>query len=169
MRPERGFTLLELVLAIVIIGIIAALGGVLLNRTFDSYTITRDAAALGWPGRVAIERMAREIRAMRSQTSTDIPLWTTTSLEFYDTEGNRVRYYQLGTQLVRSTDGGTTYEPLATGVSNLAFAYTDKNGVAVTPLAGNEGSVYYIGVSFTATVNGQQETYRVSIKPRMFQ
>lgn len=165
----RGFTLIEMVLAIMIIGIIAALGGLMLNRTFDSYTTVRDTAGLGWPGRVALERMAREIRAIRSQTAADIPTWSTSTLEFYDTSGNRARYYQAGTQLARSDDGGATYQPMANGISNLTFAYTDKNDQVVTPAAGNEGSVYYISVTFIATVNGAQETYRVSIKPRMFQ
>ena len=165
----RGFTLIEMVVAIVLVGLLASLGGLLMGKAFDAYTGARDIVTVAVPGQVALEQMVREIRQVRSQTVKDIPLWSPTVFEFYDTSGRFIRYYQAGSQLMQSADGGVTGQPMADGISNLSFIYTDKNGHVLVPTSGGEGNLWEVTIQFTAASGVLQRAYQVSVTPRMFQ
>lgn len=69
MKPARGFTLLELTIVIVLIGILAAFLAPVLTTAVNSYNITgRNVDAIN-KARYAMDRLAREIRAMRRNPS----------------------------------------------------------------------------------------------------
>lgn len=171
-RSAAGATLVEMIVVIVIFGIVMSIGVLVLGRSFETYQLTREVTNVDWHGRVALERLTRELREIRSATVTDLEFTATpaTQLKFIDAAGGSVCFYLSGGRLMRSADGpggtcGTTSpQPLADNASSLNFYFHQSDGSNAT-LATN---VYYIAVSFTVT-NGQvSEPYRVSVQPRRF-
>jgi type II secretory pathway pseudopilin PulG len=164
--------MVEMIIVIVIFGIVASVGVLILGRSFDSYQLTREVTNVDWHGRVALERLTRELREVRSATAADLGFTATpaTELKFIDGAGNSACFYLSGGRLMRSADGpagtcGTTSpQPLADSVSGLNFYFYQRDGSNAT-LATN---VYYIAVSFTVTTGQVTEPYRVSVQPRRF-
>lgn len=62
-RRTGGFTLVEVITVLVILGIVAAIGSSFLITTVDSYDKTQSRAKLVSKGRVVIEQMTRQLRA----------------------------------------------------------------------------------------------------------
>lgn len=167
----RGFTLIEMVIVIVVLGAIFSLGALGLGRAFDSYDLARKTTDTDWQGRVALERIARELRDIRSATAGDLA-FTATEVRFIDIDGNSVCFRQSGTTLQRSSDGpagacGTTNpQPLADNVvaGGLNFFYYDNAGNATAAAA----SVFYITATLQVSEGTINETYRVTVQPRRF-
>jgi len=59
---KKGFTLVEMVIAITILGIVGSLSAVILNHTVDGYDATARRAKIHSGIRLAIDRIAREAR-----------------------------------------------------------------------------------------------------------
>ncbi len=78
-HPQRGFTLIELTLVIVLLGILSSVG---VNMISDSYRSTRmlnNGNANTSSARYAMERMAREIRSIAVDSNTKQPMITQAS------------------------------------------------------------------------------------------
>lgn len=170
---QAGATLVEMIIVIVIFGIVMSVGVLVLGRSFESYQLTREVTNVDWHGRVALERLTRELREIRSATAADLGFTaaSATELKFTDGGGNNACFYLSGGRLMRSVDGpagtcgSTSPQPLADSVSGLTFNFYQSDGSNAT-LATN---VFYIAVSFTVTVGQINEPYRVSVKPRRFE
>lgn len=169
-QPAAGATLVEMIVVIVIFGIVASLGVLVLGRSFESYQLTREVTNVDWHGRVALERLTRELREIRSTADLEFTATPATQLKFTDGGGNAVCFYLAGGRLMRSADGpggacGTTSpQPLADNASSLAFDFYQSDGSSAT-LAAN---VYYIVVTFNVAAGQVSEPYRVSVQPRRF-
>ena len=157
----RGFTLIEMVLVIVLVGIIAMVGAQLMATGFSLYFTGRDTMIVDAQARLALERMTRELRTV--QSATGLTMAPATEISFTDLDGTAVRYCIGGGtcpgvagDLMRNT------QVLAGGVSALSFVYLNSAGtVTATP-----AQVLYIGVNFTATQGGVISTYRATVSPR---
>lgn len=160
----RGFSLIELVVVIVVMGIIAAVGANILGEAFQAYFLGKDTVVADAQARLAIERMTRELRDIRSATAADIPTLTAGSIRFIDVYGNDITYALLGTTLNRTTQPLNT-NPLADNISALAFTYLTKDGQTSAATA---ATVYYITVTFTVTKSTLSLKYRGTVKPRSF-
>lgn len=158
-----GFTLIELVAVIIVVGIVAVVGANIMREAVSAYLGGKDVVQADSQAKLAIERMMREIKDVR--TPADLTTITATTLTFVDINGNTISYvWTAGTQiLTRSLNAGTA-QPLADNVSSLAFSYLDRTP-AVTAVAAN---VYYITVSFTLTKSSVSVNYRGTVKPRTF-
>lgn len=170
-KHRAGFTLVEMIMVIVIMGAIFALGGMVLGRAFESYKLTRDATDVGWQGRIALERIARELRDIRSATASDLTI-APTSISFVGANASSVCFYQGGTggiQLMRSdgTCGGATAQPLADNLlitGGLGFGFFDNAGATTAAVS----SVYYVAVTISVQEGDISESYRVTVQPRRF-
>lgn len=58
----NGFTLIEMVISITILGIVASLSALIINRSVEGYDATARRAKLHSSARLAIDRIAREVR-----------------------------------------------------------------------------------------------------------
>lgn len=151
---QRGFSLIEMVLVIVIVGIIASVGAQLMGTGFQLYFTGRDTLSVDAQARLALERMTRELRTVRPATG--LTMTPATQITFTDETGTAVQYILGGGNLMRNT------QVLAGGVTGLGFVYLDRAG-AVTATA---AQVFYISVQFTVTQGEVISTYRATISPR---
>lgn len=171
----RGFTLIEMIIVIVVLGAIFAVGGLVLGRAFESYSLTATTTDVDWQGRVALERMVRELREIRTATATDLDMASNTQIRFVDSTGRRVCLYRDGatSRLMRSTPADfvaacntANPQPLADYVANGGlnfFYYRNDGNDAATP-----AEVYYVSVTLNVVQGQISETYRASITPRSF-
>src|SRR5258708_16989779 len=168
-----GWTMVELVVVIVILGSVAAIGTGLLSSIFRSYLATRDMTSSDGQARAAFERMTRELRQARSATATDLDVASTAQVRFIDTDGNGVCFYRdaANNRLMRSADGpatacGTTSAPpLSDFVAGLLFPYylNDGRPTPAPPTPGYDGTGHL-------DVHGHNvsDTLRATIHPRNF-
>ena len=164
-----------MVAVIVVMGIIFSLGSVLLGKVFSSYSLKRDVTDADWQAKVALERMARELRAVRLATAADLDIASAAQIRFVDTDGNGVCFYRNGAanRIMRSADGpattcGTTnVQPLADNVTALTFSYWDSSGTEILP-GGVVTNVYYVTVDMTVVEGGYNGQFRTNVRPRNF-
>jgi prepilin-type N-terminal cleavage/methylation domain-containing protein len=111
---EKGFTLIEAVIVIVILSVLGAIGTPLLMSATRSYMMERSIINTDAQAQLAVERMVREIKLV---DPANITAFTANSLSF-TLNGAPVSYsLNAQHQLLRNSD------ILATGVSGLSFAY----------------------------------------------
>lgn len=164
----RGFSLLELIMVMVVLGISAAVAAPFLSASFQSYFTGKDIGETDWQARVALERMSRELRNVRAPDATGPYLIITSAgdITFTDIDGNSTRYCMGGVGGCLGAVGELTRnsQPLATGISALTFSFLTKTG-AVTAVAAN---IFYITVAFTATQNTINKSFQATVSPRNF-
>ena len=163
-RRAAGFTLVELLMVIVLFGIVAAFAAPAMRSGFQAYFTGRDISEADWQARVALERMSRELRAVRAPA--DLSLAAAGDLTFVDLDGNSIRYCMgaVGTcpgaagELIRNA------QPLATGVSALTFSFLTRTGGAT----GTPALAYYVSATFDETRNTITKSHQATIAPRNF-
>jgi prepilin-type N-terminal cleavage/methylation domain-containing protein len=163
-RRGRGFTLVELLMVIVLFGIVAAFAAPAMQSGFRAYFTGRDISEADWQARVALERMTRELRAVRAPA--DLALAAAGDLTFVDLDGNSIRYCMgaiggcpgAAGELMRNA------QPLASGVSGLTFSFLTRTGGAT----GSAALAYYVSASFDATHQTITKSHQVTIAPRNF-
>lgn len=140
-KYQRGFSLIELVIVIVIMGIISGIVGKILFQSFQTFIVSQNISNADWQGLLSMNVVTNDIHNIRS--ANDITTISASSFAFVDMTGTSVTYTLSGSSLQRN---GLT---LASGVSSIAFAYYDKN-YTVTATAAN---VRYITFSATFVQN----------------
>lgn len=151
LRHQIGFTLVELVMVIVLVGVISIGVNKIYAQVLTTMLTGQDITDAMWQGRLGIERMVKEIRATRS--AVDITTFTSGQYSFTEANGASVSYALSGGSLTRN---GVA---LADGISSLAFTYYDKNGNVTATAA----SISYIGISMNVTQNNTNFTLTTGV------
>jgi len=156
--PATGFTIIEMVLSIAIIGILAMLVGPMLITGGKGFEIVSKRKAVLNEARLAMDRVCAEVSLI--PTTGDIVTFTSTNLVFNTPSENNIAYTLSGGNLTRS---GTT---ISGGIANLAFTYLDANGAATAVKA----NIKRIGIEFSVSAGASFGTLyiRDQIFPRRF-
>ena len=157
-QKQKGFTLVEMILVIIILSIIATVGSQVMSNGFTAYLSGRDMVDAEWQGRYAMQRMSRELRDVRSATAGDLVMGAN-QITFTDINANTITYALTGTTLTRN---GTA---LADGVTALEFYYIQADGI-VTAAAATD--VSFITVNINVSLNGSNYSLRNTLHPRSF-
>lgn len=156
-RQMPGFTLIEFIMVIVIMGILFSLGGGLLSQGFQATYSGMDIIRADWQARLAFERMSRELRLILNQNSLNISV--PNQITFIDTAGENITYALSGNQLVRNN------KTLASGVSTLNFTYYDRNRNVISSAA-QASLVRFIVINMVITEGNTNHSFYTGINPR---
>ena len=148
---QCGFTLIELIFVIILLGIIGAIGSQMLTQGLNSFITQKNITNAIWQGQLAMERMTREIRYVRS--AGDIIINTSGEFKFVDIYGESIDYKLSGSNLLRNT------KTIANGVNTLTFSYSDQSGNAVSGTT----DVHYVGITMNVTLNNTNYSLTTSI------
>jgi len=159
-RQQQGFTLVEMVLVIVLTAIIATLGSRILASGFGAYITGKDLIQTEWQGNIALERLARDLRLVRSASAADLTITPGDQISFTDSNSNAISYTLSGTSLMRNS------QPLADDISSLSFSYIASDGKTS---AASADLVHYIVVTLSTSRRGLNHDFSTIIHPRHFQ
>ena len=153
--------MVELLLVIILLGIVSAIAAVPVMEGARAYISAEVRTDLTSQGRLAIERMAREVRTVRSRTAADLPgCCSAATLSFIDMAGNTITYSSDGVNILRN---GT---PLASASAvSLTFLYYQPDGITAATVA---TQVWAIQIDMTATRSGETHAFRIRTHPRNF-
>lgn len=154
---HKGFTLIELVIVIVLLGIVVAGSSELMVQGFRAYHAGVEQVFAHWQARVALERMARDIRGVKS--SGDIATSTSSTFSFTDVNGDVITYFQQGSQLKRNT--ASTSQVLADNINGLTFTYYNDNGASTTTKA----DIRYVKIALQVGASGSQFNLTTTVYP----
>jgi prepilin-type N-terminal cleavage/methylation domain-containing protein len=120
---RKGFTIIELIIVIIIMGIVAGLTLPFIMNAVDSWFVFEANIDDLFSARLALSRMTREMRQLKSPGS--ITTFTSTQFSFTDINDNSISFQQSGASLLRNSDELTDnlQDP-----GGLTFTYLDSDG-----------------------------------------
>jgi prepilin-type N-terminal cleavage/methylation domain-containing protein len=161
-KPGRsGFSLIELIVVIVVLGIVASMGAIVVRDGMLGYLRGREITSADWQGRLALERITRELRAIAAPNYSNIAAAScgTSNFSFSDITATPIAYAQSAGTLLRNG------QPLADNVTGLRFYCLQSDGQTYSTVS---SAAYYISVSMVVATANTSATYRSTVKPRSF-
>jgi prepilin-type N-terminal cleavage/methylation domain-containing protein len=151
--PEEGFTLVELMVTIVLVGIIGTFTTLFMYTGLNSYLRAKDTSEGALKAQIALDRISMELRNIEK-----INAFSQDQID-YDSRSlgdNRIIRHNAG---VISLDGGSGVRDLLDGVTNFAMTLTaaDLNNSA----GGGKEEVQAINVSFNVGEIGRLFSARI--------
>jgi MSHA biogenesis protein MshO len=191
MQKNCGFTLVEMIITIVLIGILAAVGSNMLSDSFKTTGIVNSSYATEGKARYALERLAREIREVKYCSGTGclngvtgycVSTMTASKLVFnkrtVPTSTNKADCTTDATQVTLdfstspnlglaygTVNGGNPLVNLSDQVAAGGFAYYQCNG---TTAATGTTDVCFVQISLTLndSTSGQSTALRMRVALR---
>lgn len=160
---KRGFTLIEFVIVIVITGIIAGILSILIREVASTYTFIKVRGVALADNRLAIDRMTREIRQIKS------------AFDLYTADSADIRFYKIGDEFVEFYLSGDNLmckngsdDILASDVTNLEFHYYDVGNNELIPpdIAPNETNMWRILIKLTIKKGDETVKFQSQVHPR---
>ncbi|MBI5874513.1 MAG: type II secretion system protein [Deltaproteobacteria bacterium] len=176
---SRGFTLIEVIMVIILMGIIGSTAAMIIFQGARSYGEEEVRKDLTTQGRFAIERMAREIRLIGCNvagnncipSATYITTMGLTELRFINIniEGKGFRLDGSGniTLCRNQTVCAGNEDILANNVSALTLEYC-KQGETSPACTASNTDVWTIIANLTLTRDNQSVNFRIQVHPRAF-
>jgi prepilin-type N-terminal cleavage/methylation domain-containing protein len=157
-KKDLGFTLLELTLVIVVLGILSAIGVSMISDSFKTTQRANNGNAVSSSSRYAMDRISREIRQTAFDTSTQAPKITTASsstLSFAKTnfsieESISIHMSNRSLMLSNATLGFDSV--LAENVSTFTLQYFDSNMVSTATVS----QIRFVKIYFKRTESGAE-------------
>ncbi|WP_133129850.1 type II secretion system protein [Legionella yabuuchiae] len=135
----KGYTLIEMVIAIVLLGIVFATAGLFLTEAFRSYFAAKPILKVAGKANIAADNLMREIKSAER-----ISAIASNSISFVNQQGQSIFITLSGSNLTRSVNGGNAYT-LCSGITGLTFSYFDAS-LGSTASAAN---VRYVTLAMT--------------------
>jgi len=146
---EKAFTLIEVIVSLVLVGILAAIAGMGLSKIAEGYTFARQNAATTQSAQIAIARIVKELSAATSITAAGASSVTYTRPE---SSGSTTNTIDLNGSTVRVKVGADAAVPLIGNATALTLAYFNAAGTTTASLP----DIRRIDISLTLNgANGQ--------------
>jgi prepilin-type N-terminal cleavage/methylation domain-containing protein len=156
---SNGFTLIEIVITIVIVSILASFASMIILQGVKAYSDEQSRSDAHYQARLAVERMERETRLIRSCGAIMAPANSSATLSFTDINGNAVVFNVAGGNLSRGAN------ILAHGITSATpFRFLDNNGNQTTACPG----IWFVEISVTDQQGSESLQMRTRVHPRNF-
>lgn len=182
LRQVSGFTLIELVISIVLLGLLAGVGVTMVSDSFDTTRYINGGQASAAEARYALERIERELREVQYVGSPPDGTFTITApgtlpapttpvdtITFTNQAGATItikRGTTRSTDLVLVKSPSTAENILASNVSGFSLAFYPVSGTATA----TKSTVRFIDIALTLTnpdiSGGQQLAQRARVALR---
>ena len=165
----RGFTLIEMVVTLVLVGILAVIGLPILSNSARAYSATQESLATLGKLRYATERLAREIREVRRDPLApgdyDIAVMTATTFQFTRADGVEATLEAAPPRLTLRYSAPVANPPpaLTDQVAGFAFKYFKADGVTA---ATSKSDVAFVEMNLTLTQGGADYAQRTRMSLR---
>jgi prepilin-type N-terminal cleavage/methylation domain-containing protein len=164
---EKGFTLLELICVLVLLGIVAVLSTRMFSNVIRGYTLARNSDAAVQKAQNAMQRLTIDFTYLDTSLSSG----TSSAITYNTTLNNAVQVmvFQSGNQIVYKY-GGTNYV-LTDGVkaSTLVFNYyTTYNSGALTSFNNTVNTPNLIGFSYTMVGDDASQNLSQTYSTRVY-
>lgn len=157
-NSARGVTLIELIIVITTVGVLTAVSSMYIKEVIDLWRFTTFRNELVSQGRMALLRMAREIRQLRDSNS--ISSADVAAFNFFDATDTAISYQLTGNNLLRNSD------ILISGVTSLAFTYYDRSNNSLAAPVGTTTQIYRIDITLQLSSGGQTKSLTLDVFPR---
>ena len=165
-RPRSaGFTLIEIVITIVLIGIIASIAAMIILQGVRAYSDEQGRSDVHYQARIAVERVAREARMIRTCADISGPANPSATLSFTDINGVAVVFNVAAGTLSRGPD------ILATGVTSATpFRFLNRLGNQSVTCADPDPdlNIWFVEIDVTSTQGAESLQMRTRVHPRNF-
>lgn len=162
---SKGFTLIEIVITIVLLGIISTVAAMIIMQGVRMYSEEQGRSDAHYQARLAVERIAREARLVRSCADITAPANPSAALSFTDINGSAIAFSVAGGNLSRGAD------LLASGVTSAQpFRFLNRLGnPTVTCVDPNPDlNIWSIEIDLTSTKGTESIEMRTRVHPRNF-
>ena len=157
---RKGVTLIELVVVIIITGIIAGLGSMLIKQVIDSWNTVSSRSETVSQMRIALGRMSRQIRSVNNMSA--VFNASANSIKFTSNDEMNITYNVSGGNLL---ENGIV---LSTDVARLNFTYYNSTGSVIpTPAVyPHETDISCVNVELEIKSRVKNKVMGVMIRPR---
>lgn len=150
---QLGFTLIEMLIVIIVLMILISVSTTLLMQEFKIFNVGKNLIAADWQGRIALERVTRDLRGAVSINNSNSG---GSSIAFNDLSGNSLSYYLGGVnnqQLIYANLSTGFVSALADNIQGVVFNYYDQNGNGLMVTPANANGVRYVTVTVNVATN----------------
>jgi len=163
---ERGFTLMELVVVMVVVGVLSVTIAPFIKVNIDSYIQVRDGKNALQAARIGLNRMVEEMK--RIQTSSDIYWGFSNSIQFNIPDGNggtlSINYNLDSHNLELERNNRKLLE----GVRAFNLTYFRSNGSQKSPPFWWPSDLWRIKIQIEVGTDEQHFTLSKQVTPRNF-
>lgn len=158
-KGNAGYTLIELISVMTILGILVSFFAHSMQTTGEAYSGVNTRQELLRDGRIALEKMTRELRIVATATGVDAVTLSANEFSFRDRYETTYSYTFKEGAIFRNDVA------LVNSVGSFAFGYYQKDGSTAT--SGN--TLHVIEVAFTLGKNGESIPFRATVAPPAFE
>jgi prepilin-type N-terminal cleavage/methylation domain-containing protein len=166
MKKEKGFTLIEVIIVITIVGIVSVIIGSMLLGVVKAWTFKINRNDILWDGRLAMDRMTREIRTIKDSTS--VTTASAAQFRFTDTGNKDITYSLSSTNLNRTENGAANL--LAANLSAFTFTYYNSSDAVIPSptVSPSATDIRRVKINLTLTKNGQDVYLQSDVSTKNF-
>lgn len=184
-RGSGGFTLIEMIISIVLLGLLATVGSSMISDSFTTSHVVDAGQASSNKARYTLERLAREIREVKYASSKTSPAtycdtantitdrycitttgWTASHLQFVRTIGGTDVTVTIDYSNPNLTLGYTysSHPPadvsanLSSQATSFSLNYLDATNTATTDVSSGASGIRFVQINLTVTDGTSQQS-----------